>query len=178
HDGLGLRRDLIRIAIARPAVGVHADLRAERPADQVVHGLPRRLAHDVPARLLEAADRGVEIHRAALAAEVRVRHVREVLDVEHAAADEIPAERLDVRLDGPVAVCLRVALAPAVESTVGLDADEQPLLVRAGIDEERADALDVHAISFHRAASRSSAAGGSGPRLTEPAAYSRCSMFE
>ena len=49
-----------------------------------------------------------------------------------------------MRLDGAVAVGLRVALAPAVEAVVGLDLHEQPVLVRAGIDQERPDRLDLH----------------------------------
>src|SRR5262249_58469542 len=151
---------------------VDAQARAERAAEQPVHRLADGLAGDVPARLLEAADGRVQIHRAAPAAEVRVRPIREVLDVERARADQVARQGVDVGLDGPVAVDLGVALAPAVEPGVGLDADEEPLLVRARVDEERADARDLHRASAQRAPSRARAAGGSGPRSAAAAAYS------
>ena len=168
----------VGLAVARPAIGVDAELRAERAAQQVVDGLPGGLARDVPQRLLEAADGAVQLHRAPLAAEVGIRRVGEVLDVERAPADEVPSEGSGVRLDGALAVGLRIAFAPAVQAIVGLDLHEEPVLVRAGIDQERPDALDLHIFSCQSAASRSSAARGRGPFSAAAAAYSRCSNVE
>ena len=107
-------RHRVGLAVARPAIGVNAEARAERAAQQVVDGLAGGLARDVPQRLLEAADGAVQVHRAPLAAKVRAPREREVLDVEQAPADEVPSERRGVRLDGALSIRLRIALAPAV----------------------------------------------------------------
>src|SRR5439155_2581496 len=102
------------------------------------------LAGEIPQRLLEPADRAPEIHRAALGCEVVVGPVREVADLAGVAADEIATELPHVRDDRLVAVGLGVALAPAVETVRGLDLDEEPVLPRAGIDDERRDGRHLH----------------------------------
>ena len=77
-----LLRTLSGIVPASPAIGVDPDPGPAGAAEQVVDGLVQRFAHNIPHGLFDGADGGVEIHRASLAREVRIRHVREVLDIE------------------------------------------------------------------------------------------------
>jgi hypothetical protein len=155
HHRAGLLGDRLGLAAPLgPPVGVDAKASPHRAAEQVVDGLADGLADDVPERLLHAADRRVEVHGAALGAEVGVGHEREVLDVERTPADEVAPELSHVRLDGPVAIGLRVAFPPAVEPRIRLDLHEQPALVRAGIDEERPDRRDLHVASVRGPAPR------------------------
>ncbi len=147
HGRQGLLGHTIRIATAGPPVRVDAQSRPEGAPEQVVDRLTGCFAHEVPQGLLEAADGAVQIHRPALGGEIGIGHVREVLDVERAAVDQVAPELLDVGLDGSIAVQLRVALAPAVQAIVGFELDEEPALVGAGIDEKRPDGFDFHGLS-------------------------------
>ena len=136
----------IRIATASPPVRVDAQSRPEGTPKQVVDRLTGCFADEVPQGLLEAADGAVQIHRPALGGEIGIGHVREVLDVERAAVDQVAPQLLDVSLDGSIAIQLRVALTPAVQAAVGFELDEEPALVGAGIDEKRPDRFHFHGL--------------------------------
>ena len=97
-------------------------------------GHPGALADEVPQRLFDAAHRAVVVHAAAASGEVVVGGVRELADARRVAADQVAAERIDVRRDLPVAVALGVALAPAVDAFVRVDAHEAEVLAGARMD--------------------------------------------
>jgi len=111
---------------------------------QVDDGLAGALAGQVPQRLLDAADRAPELHRAALGREVVIGPVGEVADVAGVAAGQVAAELAHVGDDRLIAVGLGVAFAPAVQAVGGLDLDEEPVLAVPRIHDERRDAGDLH----------------------------------
>jgi hypothetical protein len=78
-----------RIVAARPTIRIHSDLRSAGAAKRVVDGQVGALADEVPQRGLDSADGGMEVVASVLAAEVQVRHLGEMLDIERATADEV-----------------------------------------------------------------------------------------
>src|SRR5262249_13391684 len=149
---VGLRRLGARV----PAVGVDADALAARAAEQADDGHAQALAREIPERLLDAADRAPEIHRAALAGVIVVGPVGEMADVPGVAADQVARELPHVGDDRLVTVGLGVALAPAMQAVGRLHFHEQPVLAVARIEDERRDGRHLHEpISLVMAYSRS-----------------------
>ena len=81
---------VLRLGAPVPAVRIHAHPVPARPAEQPVDRLAEGLADDVPHRLFDAADCAEYLHRPAPLAVVVVGNLREVLDVERVAPDEVP----------------------------------------------------------------------------------------
>jgi hypothetical protein len=109
------------------------------------------LAGNVPQGHLDPTQGAEKVHGPPPPGEIVVHHPAKVLDVPGVTPHEIAGQVLDVPLDGAVAVELGVALAPADDVVVGLDADKEPVLaadhpgaVTAGVDEERLDVADAH----------------------------------
>ena len=133
-------RGFRRLVAVGPTVGVHPDLVPARTSQQDVDGRTELLTHDVPQRLLDAAQGGVELHRAASSGEVIVGHLGEVLDVRRAATDEVSAQLLYMRRHLQVSVQLGIALPPAVNPLIRLDFDKTEVFSCAGVYEEGLDA--------------------------------------
>jgi len=97
-DGFGRRfRIVLGLGfLVAPAVGVDPDALLAGAAQQIVDGLARGLADDVPQRRLDAGDGAVEFERAAPLGEIVVEHGGEVLDPERIAAHQIAAHLLDM----------------------------------------------------------------------------------
>src|SRR5438093_430163 len=101
-----------KIARRRPAGAlIYAHLVTAFAADQHVDGQSRGLAGDVPKRMLDSADRGVD-HRAARKAREVVHGGPEVLDIARILADQ-PALEIADGGDGGLVRPDRIRLAPA-----------------------------------------------------------------
>ena len=145
HD-LFRRARIVRrlLQLIAPAVGVDADLLPAAPAEEVIDRLLARLPDDIPQRLLDPRDGAEELDRAAPLRVIVEGDLREVLDVEGAAARGVATERVEVRDHGRVAVVLGVGLAPAVHAGVGLDLHEDQVLAPAGMNAVALDRGDFH----------------------------------
>ena len=119
-----------------PAVCIDADPIVTRTAQQCVHGHPGCLAFDVPERLLEPAHRAIEVHRSSPRREIVEGRLCEFLDATRITSDQVALELIDVCGDLKVAIRLRVALAPAVDAFIGVDANEAKVLATSGVDQE------------------------------------------
>ena len=112
-----------------------------------MHGHLGDLALDVPHRLLESAHRAIEVHRSPPRGEVVEGRLRERLDATRIAPDQVALELIDVGGDLEVAIRLRVALAPAVDALVGVDANEAEVLATSGMDQEVLYIGDPHRVT-------------------------------
>ena len=101
-----------------------------------MHRHTRLLACDVPKRVLDAADRAPEVHRAAPPGEVVIRPLKKMLDVAWIAPDQIPPHLVYMRRHLNIPVRLGVSLAPAVDTLVRLDFDEAEVLASTRIGQK------------------------------------------
>jgi site-specific DNA recombinase len=125
-------------------VGVDADPVAAGAAEQVVDRLLGDLSNDVPHRQLEPRERAVEVESTALDRHVAPHRLCELLDVERIAADDVGPEVLDHPLERLLASGQRVCLAPAMESGVRFELDEEGNLAPRGLDQPGLDGGDLH----------------------------------
>ena len=110
-------------------------------AEELVHGHAVRLPGDVPQRLIQSADRGVE-HNAATPESVTEHRLPQVLDPRGILTDQMARHFLDGGLDRERRELQR-RLAPAVHPFVRLDLDEEPVALHA-THHERLDLGDLH----------------------------------
>ena len=112
---------LLRVARA----GIDADRVTHRTAEKLIHRRAQHLALDVPERLIDGAQRGVDHHAAAVAV-VQVHDLPEPLDRRRILPHDLAAQQLDRRRDRGGLVD-QGRLPPAVHAGVGLHLDEQPV---------------------------------------------------
>ena len=136
---LGVRDHLVRVVDAD--MGVEPDVIARGTAEQPVHRHPPRLAAQVPQRLVQAGDGGVD-HRAAPPEAVPVEALPVVLHRQRIAADQHRAQLGDRRLHGPF-LAFQGRLAPAIQVGVGADLHDHPVSASSPGD-RGADVLDLH----------------------------------
>jgi len=137
-DGVGREAD----------VGVKPDPLPHRTAQQLIHGLIRNLAADVPQRHVHARERG-SLDRPAAPVSVAVHPLPEIFRVERARAKDELFQVLDRPLDA-VGLGRQRALAPAEEAgLVGLDLDVGPIRKRAP-DAEGFEGDDFHGVKSSR----------------------------
>ena len=124
-----------------PRVGT--DTVPDRAAQQLIHGNVKRLALDVPQRLVDGAKRRADDYAVPVPV-VEVHELPGALDVERAPADDLWSEHMH-RLGDRRCLVDQAALSPTVDALVGLDFDEHPVAPRAfGPHDERLDVGDVH----------------------------------
>ena len=108
--------------------------------------MPGRLADNIPERLLNRADRAVELHRATLVGIIVVGQKGKVFDRKGIAASEVTPQLVDVAFNRLIAVGLGIGFAPAVEALVGFDFDKEPILADARIDKKGLKCRDLHMV--------------------------------
>jgi len=140
HD-LGRIVQIHGLHLAAAQVVVHAHAVAHRATQQLIDGNSQALAEDVPARLLDAADRA---HRDDAAGKegVTVHALHQVLDAARIISGD---ERLQVgdRAGDGAGFPFERGFAPPDQIFVGLDLDKNPV-THSRVDDQRTDRGDLH----------------------------------
>ena len=133
-----------RLHLVAPTVSVNAHARTAGAAEKIVDRLPRDLSGDVPQRLLDARGGAIELERAAPLGIVVEGDLQGMPDMERVAADEIAAQFLDLRRNGPVTIILAVGLPPSDHAGIGLEPHEHKILAPTRVNGKALDARDFH----------------------------------
>ena len=147
HRLRGRRGELLRGGATRePAVAVEGEPVVEAAAEQVVDRQAERLAAQVPEGDVHAADQGGDEAERAERVEAGVELVPEIFDARRVLADE---QRADPAGGGGDHGAVRPGgdLADAMNAGVGVDAEEDPRIARAG------EMIGRHAGNLHRSPS-------------------------
>jgi hypothetical protein len=138
---------LEEVRVVDADMGIEADALARRAAEQAIDRHVPRLAPDVPERLIEGGQRGVEYHATAPEA-VPINRLPVMLHREGVLADERLPDLLDSGAHGRFPAFQR-RLAPAVDAPIGDNLHEDPV---AGLAPRRVcpqlGDLHRHALSF------------------------------
>ena len=130
-----------------PAVGVDPYLVPASAPQQSVHRSSQGLAGYVPHGLLQTADGAPEVHRAPAARKIIVGYLGKVLDVHRVPPDQVTLQLVHVGRHLQVAVRLRIAFSPAVDTLVGINLDEAKVFASARMREEGIDSRNLHSPS-------------------------------
>src|SRR5690606_21926741 len=128
--------DALEVAL----VAVETNLVACLAPEELPDRLSERLPEDVPQRDLDGAQRGHQ-HRSAAIARADEHAAPEALDLRRIATDEITLVLLDGGGDGRALVRER-PLTEAGDALVGVELDEDEILVVAGVDQEGLEVRD------------------------------------
>ena len=163
---------LDRCGTVVPAIGIDTHALARCAAQQIIDRHSGVLANDVPKRDLDGAPGRQQFHRAASRRKIVENNLAGVADAEGAAADHVRRHGAQAFVHHLVTAARDIGFAPAVQPIIRFHAAEQQVLAGAGMQDERFDALDLHARVPYAASLvgwlRPTANGGSGTGSMRP----------